>query len=200
MRRSHAPQMALTLAMASTAAVAAWGFWIAPDTPWRWLFLGGILPVVWTYVKAAQMRGDDEEVGAALMTFHRYVLAFAGFMLTARVGIRLAVHGGFLDPSWLSTGRRLGALMMGVGMILFGNFLPTLRSPWSLAKQPFAWQQVHRFAGWTLVLGGIGVIGSWTFLPLDSADRASVQIVVIVSLLVVGRKFASLTTHAVGPR
>ncbi len=200
MRRSRTPQVLLTLALASSAAVAAWGFWIDPDRPWRWLLLGGVLPVLWAYVKRAQVRGDDPEVGAALMVFHRYVLAFAGFMLTSRVGIRLAVHEGLLDPTWLSTGRRLGALMMGVGMILFGNFLPTLRSPWSLAKQPFEWQQVHRFAGWTLVLGGLGVIASWTFLPLASADRASVLIVVLACLCTVGRKLASLTTRSLGPR
>jgi hypothetical protein len=68
-------------------------------------------------------------------------------MLASRIGLRLAIHTG--------TAR---CVLAGAGPALFrprardrddrlGNYLPTLRSPWPLQRQPFAWQQVHRFVG-----------------------------------------------------
>lgn len=85
-------------------------------------------------------------------------------------------------------------------MVVFGNLLPTLRSPWSAAGQPFAWQQVHRFVGWLFVLGGLGVIASWSVLTPSTAERTSALILVIVSALAIGRKLASLATHSFRPQ
>jgi hypothetical protein len=200
MRRRYLSHATAAASVLATAAVAAWGFWIAPDRAYRWFLLGGFLPALWASVEFAQVRGDDAEVGDAIMTFHRYTIAFAGFMLSTQIGLRLIVHAELLDPSWLSTGQRFRGLMLGAGMVVFGNFLPTLRSPWPFRQQPFAWQQVHRFVGWTFVLGGLGVVGSWAILPLDSALRSSVQICAIVFTLALGRKLASLTAHSFGRR
>lgn len=200
MPRSRLAAAVAAVSVSATAAVAAWGFSVDPDPALRWFFLGGFLPALWVYVECAQVRGHDDEVGAALMAVHRFLIAFAGFMLTSQVGLRLMIHEGLVDPSWLSIGQRLRGLILGGGMVVFGNLLPTLRSPWRLRQQPFAWQQVHRFVGWTFVLGGLGVIGCWAFLPTDSAVRSSLQILAIASALALGRKLASLTTHSFGSR
>ena len=141
MRRRYLSHAIAAASVLATAAVAACGFWIAPDRAYRWFLLGGFLPALWAYVEFAQVRGDDAEVGNAIMTFHRYTIAFAGFMLSTQIGLRLIVHAELLDPSWLSTGQRFRGLMLGAGMVVFGNFLPTLRSPWPFRQQPFAWQQ-----------------------------------------------------------
>ena len=85
-------------------------------------------------------------------------------------------------------------------MVVFGNLLPTLRSPWPFRHQPFAWQQVHRFVGWIFVLGGLGVMASGAFLPPESAKRLSLGIFAMAFTLTLGRKLASLATNSFGPR
>jgi len=199
MPRSRLPGALAAGSVTAVAAVAVWGFRVAPDPGLRWFLLGASLPALWAYVEFAQVRGPDPEVGEATMAFHRYVVAFAGFMFASLIGLKLMVRTGFLDPSWSSTVERLRWLGSGVGMVVFGNLLPTLRSPWPLRDQPFAWQQVHRFVGWTFVLGGLAIIVSGAFLPLDSAERLCLAIFAIVLTLALGRKLASLATHSLRP-
>ena len=200
MPRNRLPGAVAAAAVCAAAAVAIWGFRVAHGPPLRWFFLGGFLPALWAYAEFAQVRGPDAEVGTAIMTFHRYVIAFAGFMLSSLVGLKLMVRTGLVDPSWLPTVERLRWLVTGCGMVVMGNLLPTLRSPWPFRHQPFAWQQVHRFVGWTFVLGGLGVIACGAFLPPDSAKRFSLGILAIALTLALGRKFASLATNSFGPR
>lgn len=196
MRRNRISRALAFAAVVALAAVAVWGFRMVPDSGLRWFFLGAILPGVWTYVELAQVRGPDPEVGEAAMAVHRYVVAFAGFLLASLVGSKLLVFGGVLDREWLSTVERLRWLAVGGGMVVFGNHLPTLRSPWPLRHQPFAWQQVHRFVGWTLVVGGLAIIILETSLPTDSARTLSTVVVAMVLTLSVGRKFASLAASS----
>ena len=134
------------------------------------------------------------------MSFHRYVIGFGGLMLAALVGLKLMLHTGLLDRSWLVTVERLRWFAWGGGMVIFGNLLPTLRSPWAFSRQPFAWQQVHRFVGWTFVLGGLGVIGAAAFLPPDLAGRLSLGIFAVVFTLSLGRKLASVASSSLGSR
>jgi hypothetical protein len=199
MRRSSLPAALATGAICATAAVAVWGFSLDPEPALRWFILGGSLPVLWAYLECGQVRGKDANAGVALMALHRWTIAFLGVMLSSSIGLRLMVHEGFVDPLWLGTAQRFRWLILGGAMAVFGNLLPTLKSPWSFHRQPFSWQQVHRFVGWTLVLGGIGIIGSWSFLPADAAVRRSTQIVAVVVMLSVGRKLASLAAHSLRP-
>ncbi len=200
MPRSGLSRTVAAVSVAAAAAVAVWGFRVDPDPALRWVVLGGLLPALWAFVETAQVRGSDAEVGAAIIAIHRYSIAFAGVMLTSDLGLRLMVHEGLADASWLVTGVRLRGLMLGGGMVVFGNLLPTLRSPWPLEQQPFAWQQVHRFVGWILVLGGLAVIAAWAFLAPETARRSSLQVFVIVVPLALGRKLASVMNRSLGLR
>jgi hypothetical protein len=199
MPRSVSLNAAALVSVAGTGGVALWGLAVDPTPAFRWLFLGGFLPALWAFVGIAQERGEDEEVGAAIMTLHKCLIVWAGLMFTSRIGLRLAIHEELLSQSWLPAGQRLNGLFLGIGLVVFGNYLPTLRSPWPLSRQPFAWQQVHRFVGWVCVLGGLGVIGCMVVLPLDSARQSSNWIVVVVGIVSVGRKFGSLTARSIRP-
>jgi uncharacterized membrane protein len=117
-------------------------------------------------------------------------------MLTVPLGIRLAIHAGLVSQAWLPAGRRAVGLLLALGMVLFGNALPTLRSPWPYPDQPFAWQQVHRFVGWTFVIGGLVVGGCWTLLLPDDAHQATIPTLVVVMVLTLARKLTSVATHA----
>lgn len=188
-----------TGAIGATAAVAVWGFSVDPEPALRWFILGSSLPVLWAYLEFGGVRGKDANAGAAIMALHRWTIAFVGVMLSSSVGLRLLLHEGLVDPLWLGTAQHGRWLILGGAMVVFGNLLPTLKSPWPFHRQPFAWQQVHRFVGWTFVLSGIGIIGSWSFLPADAAGRLSTRIVAVVVMLSLGRKLASLAAHALRP-
>lgn len=180
-----------------TGLVAAWGLVVDPEPAVRWLLLGAFLPTLWGYVEAAQLRGEDPRVGSAIVRVHRYCIGWVGVMVSSRVAVALAVHSALLDVVWISHGRRLSGLVLGVGLVVFGNILPTLRSPWPLQAEPFAWQRVHRFVGWVFVLAGFGILGAWTFLPVESAGRTAFVIAAIAVALGFGRKVTSLLNHSV---
>ncbi len=126
------------------------------------------------------------------MTLLRALMAWTGFMISLQICFRLAIATGLPADAWRATAHRLLGIVLGVGMVLFGNALPTLRSPWPYDDQPFAWQQVHRFVGWIFVLSGLAVIGSRLFLAEAAANRAVVVILGVTVVLTFERKFASI--------
>ncbi|MCC2972124.1 hypothetical protein [Massilia sp. IC2-476] len=93
-------------------------------------------------------------VGAALILALSALLAWAG--------------PTWLDPAW--TRRLLGALL-GLVVVVYANDIPK-----ALAKRarmrctsPGADQAARRFAGWSLVLGGIAYMLAWLLAPLELA-------------------------------
>jgi hypothetical protein len=196
MRRDRVAGLAALVAVVMTTAVAAWGFAVDRDAPGRWFFIATFPPALWAFVEYAQVRGGNAPAGRAIMTVHRCCIAWLGLLLGTRAGMGLAIHADLLDAVWLDAGRRFTGVILGVGMILFGNYLPTLRSPWSLLEQPFAWQHVHRFVGWVFVLAGLGVLACWMMLDTVSASRATVRIMAATVILGLGRKLASLIAHS----
>jgi hypothetical protein len=192
MRADRLPAALAAAAVTATAAVAVWGVVVVPDARLRFVLVATLLPALWAYVELAQVRGADASVADAIMKLHRYCFAWAGVMLASRIGLRLAIHTGLLGPSWLEPGRRFSGLVLAIGMIAFGNYLPTLRSPWPLHRQPFAWQQVHRFVGWVFVLSGLAVAACWLWLDASAASHASMRILAVTVVLCLGRKLASL--------
>lgn len=199
MRRDQVAGWAAVVGVAALGLVACWGAAVRPEAWPAWLLTATILPAMWAYVEVAQVRGPDKSVGQRIMTLIRGSIAWAGLMLGLRLGLRLAIHGGLLSEAWQAIGQQLLGLFLGGGMILFGNALPTLRSPWPYHHQPFAWQQVHRFAGWVFVLGGLAVSGVWLTMPGPSAVRTTAVVLAMTAVLSVGRKFASFFSSRQGP-
>lgn len=197
MRRDEWAGWAAGVGVAATGLAACWAFVVRPSAWPRWLLTATILPAFWAYVEAAQVRGRDESVSRAIMTVIRYSLAWGALMLSLRLVLRLAFYSGLLGPAWEPIGQRVLGLILGTGMILFGNTLPTLRSPWPYTHQPFAWQQVHRFVGWVFVLGGLAVAGAWLTLG-PSAAHVSTMVMAATVVLSLGRKFASLLSSRHG--
>ena len=89
-------------------------------------------------------------------------------------------------------------LLLGVGMVIWGNYVPKLLSPWSVEDEPFEWQRVHRFAGWTATLAGIAMVVVWLALPVETARLAARAILGPAFVLVVGRKLISVVRPSPG--
>lgn len=198
MRRDQWAGWAAGVAVAATGLAACWGFAVRPSAWPRWLLTAAMLPAAWAYVEVAQVRGRDESVGRAIMTVIRYSLAWGGLMISLRLALRLALYSGLLHPAWEPIGHQVLGLVLAAGMILFGNTLPTLRSPWPYPHQPFAWQQVHRFVGWVFVLGGLAIAGAWLTMPGPSAAHVSTMVMAATVALALGRKFASVLSSSDG--
>lgn len=193
--RSRLAAVLASISVAAVLGVAVWGWSLSPEKTGRWVFMASVLPVMWGYVELMQVRGDDPDTGAAIMSLHRSVIAWAGLILVLRVAPRLAVASELLDPSAAQTSMRLSGLSVGVGLILFGNYLPKFSSPWTLGTEPFDWQRVHRFCGWVCLSGGTAVTAAWLLLPLPAAGEVVQAVLVGTVVLAVGRKFISLATQ-----
>ncbi len=184
----------VTLAWMSVPAllgVSLWGWSVDPHRPGRWAFVALFLPALWGFVEMAQS-GDRVREREAIMDWHRLCLAWASLMLALAVASRLAIATGLVDAGWGPAFRRVGGIVFGASLAVWGNYLPKLMSPWSPDQQPFDWQRVHRFAGWGASLGGLSVVLVWLALPQQEAGSATRVLVGLICGLVVGRKLLSL--------
>jgi hypothetical protein len=95
---------------------------------------------------------------------------------------------------------RAKGFLVGAFFALWGNHLPKVMSPWSLAAEPFDWQSVHRFVGRACTVAGLALMIVWARLPLATADRAATMIVAAVVVLGVGTKFLSVARYSLRGR
>ncbi len=76
-------------------------------------------------------------------------------------------------PEYISadTARRALGVLLGAVVVLYSNAIPKmLVSRARLRCSPAQDQAARRFAGWSLVLGGIGYMLAWIVLPLSIAS------------------------------
>ena len=116
-------------------------------------------------------------------------------MTTVNLGFHISISTDLLDADWAPIGQSLQGVFLGVGLAIWGNLLPTLASPWSWEKQPFAWQQVHRFVGWVATLSGIALVVVWLVLPVQEARDASAGILGACFILALARKLVSVVAR-----
>lgn len=92
-------------------------------------------------------------------------LAGAACILAAAAALRWAAPGHF-D---VGTAQRLAGVLLGLVVVVYANAIPkSLVSLAGLRCVPARAQAARRFAGWSLVLGGLGYIASALALPLAS--------------------------------
>lgn len=189
-----------TLALISVLVVAAlsvlaWS--LEPENAERWAFRMLMLPALWGFLELAQYRGEDRGPSeAAIMKWHRLVIAGMGLMTTVDLGFHLAISTDLISADWAPIGQSLQGVLFGAGLTIWGNLLPTVPSPWSHEEQPFAWQKVHRFVGWVATSCGLAMVGVWMFLSVQNARAVSGWILGTFLVLSIGRKLLSVATHS----
>lgn len=72
----------------------------------------------------------------------------------------------WLDPEWA---RRLAGALLGGVVVVYANAIPKALSKRMRCTSPAADQAARRFAGWALVLGGLGYMLAWLAAPLHLA-------------------------------
>jgi hypothetical protein len=72
----------------------------------------------------------------------------------------------YLDPEW---GRRLGGALLGAAVVVYANAVPKALAARLRCTSAAADQAARRFAGWALVLGGLGYMLAWLLAPIGVA-------------------------------
>lgn len=72
----------------------------------------------------------------------------------------------YLDPEWA---RRLAGALLGGVVVVYANAIPKALAARMRCASPAADQAARRFAGWALVLGGLGYMLAWLAAPLHLA-------------------------------
>ncbi|BDT58306.1 hypothetical protein MasN3_18000 [Massilia varians] len=72
----------------------------------------------------------------------------------------------YLDPEWA---RRLAGVLLGAIVVVYANAIPKALAARMRCASPAADQAARRFAGWALVLGGLGYMLAWLAAPIGVA-------------------------------
>ena len=111
-------------------------------------------------------------------------LAGAAFILAASALLRWAA------PDYLSVemAQRLSGVLLGLVVVVYANAIP--KSLVALARlrcSPASEQAARRFAGWSLVLGGLGYIAAALLAPLASMHLIGSAILAVVLVMAILR-------------
>ena len=191
--------MLVAAAMALMIALATWSWGLGiTDGSFRLITGVGVL-ALWAFVEwRVPGQCTVRDSGAGVLRWHRAVFATIGLFIAITHGVRLAFALQYLDPEWLPFARRSLHVVAAGLMVVWGNYLPKLLSPWQPEEESFDWQRVHRFVGWAATLGGVCTMLTWLMLPIERADAWEPVIVGCVVVLSLGRKLYSLATYS-GP-
>lgn len=182
------PAAALTL----VAALSLWDWTLDPKPTPLWVAV--LLPAIWGYVELVA-RGDSS-VSAEMLGLHRRILTVIGSFLAVKLALAIAWDLHVLPVALVPAARRSVGLVFGTLMLIWGNHLPKITSPWTLDEEPFNWQRVHRAIGWLATLAGLAVAVGWLALPLGQADRLQDGAVIACIVLGIAVKFTSVAAHA----
>jgi hypothetical protein len=111
-------------------------------------------------------------------------LVVAGLIIAASIALALA------SPEYVSDtlARRLLGGLLGVMVVLYANQVPKALTPLArLRCDPAKEQALRRFAGWALLVGGLGYATAWMFAPIASARLFAIAALGSALLLVVVR-------------
>lgn len=124
-------------------------------------------------------------------------LALASFigLVLAAAAVALAHRGGLIADGG---SRRALGLIVGLLAIVTGNFLPKLRLLSAPGNDPVRAASSEWFAGWTLVLTGIGYVAFFGLLPVEHA-RVAAAILGSAAIVAIAFNWAGLLRKALSP-
>lgn len=114
----------------------------------------------------------------------RNALILAGLILAFSFSLNQAVRYDWIAAD---TMERAQGVMVGLVLVICANLVPKTLEPLSRRCDSSRKQSLQRFAGWTLVLAGLGYSIAWLVLPVEQARIPAMSIVAAGLLLVLAR-------------
>lgn len=111
----------------------------------------------------------------------------------------LGIAGGVLAVSAVLAGlegmgviegniaERAIGIVLGLVVILYGNEIPKILAPMDRGADPARRQALQRFAGWVMVLGGVGYLLAFALMPIEYAAYAAIACGVVAIGIVFAR-------------
>ncbi len=184
-------------AMLLVAVIGVWGWSIQPELAGRFALRVFLLPGVWGLIELVMAASDmTRRPAREIQRWHRTVFGWVSLIVAIELGAQVAISAGVLDADWAPLARRLRGVLFGIGLAIWGNYLPKLISPWGMVEEPFDWQRVHRFTGWVSLLSGSAVTLVWLTLPMDAARTIATVLTVTFIVAVIGRKMMSVSGYS----
>lgn len=101
-----------------------------------------------------------------------------------------------LSPLDADLARRLIGILSGALVVFYSNYVPKKLSPLAAMRcDPATEQALRRFAGMSMVLGGIGYMLAWMVAPIGSAALIGGAVLGLALLLVVIRFVLAATSN-----
>ena len=120
------------------------------------------------------------------------IFGFLGFTVAA-MALALGEKMGVLDAATVKRGM---GLILGITVVITGNFLPKTRPLNAPGVNPSgAAAAAERFAGWTLVLVGIAYVALFSIAPLERARTVS-SVLGISAMVLIAANWAWLVRGA----
>jgi len=181
-----------------TTLLGVVGWVLVPAKATSWAFVVAFPPLLWAFLESAA--SGPTEAARAILRMHRLLIAALALIIAVDVGTDLAVLGSLVDSDARLVARRFDGVLKGALFALWGNHPPKLMSPWSLEREPFDWQGVHRFVGRVAVAAGLGLILVWSTQPFARAEGAADVIVVTGCGLALAYKAISVMRYSTRER
>ena len=111
-------------------------------------------------------------------------------LIIAGVFLGVAMTLKILAPDHISPdlARRMMGVLMGMLVLIYANTVPKALSPLiQMRCDPTEEQEIRRFTGWTLVLGGAGYAAAWVIAPMQYANTVATILLGAALLQVIAR-------------
>ena len=189
--------------MALPALLGALLCLVRPQGAWLWIIAMLAAPAAWLVVKTASkifgnitlggmLRGPDHQADTrkALSS----AMIFTCWIIALPMGAKLAEAFGLIDHSLANAvATRWTNILFGGYLVLKGNHLPKILTPWSdLRCDPSTMQTLQRRTSLIFVLAGLAYVFLWLVLPTPLAEPIGLAVIAagILAPSVVIRSYA----------
>ena len=184
-----------TLLFLLTILALAIGFsnwYLKPEAGGVWLAGTLSLPALWGIVTMIGKRRPLSAYSPSERSMFTTSVIAAGLMLVVAQSVHLIEFIGLSASDAID---RVWGIVVGIVLIAIGNTTPKVVPPLG-AKEcgtPAKSQNLRRFAGWALVLGGMGYVLAWAFLPIKAAGVAA-TLSCLMSVIAIGVRCVTVST------
>lgn len=192
MRPDRQATLVVAGCMVAMWVVAVWAVALDGAQGRLWLVPAVVALGLWAMLEVTRGALGDHAKERIVTLFLRYFMAWVALSLTTLILVRTMTTLDGVASAWATGGPRASGLIVAVGLILFGNALPTLPAPSVGRGDAATHQRVRRFVAWTVTLTGLGVGVAWIAMDPALASQTTNRLLALCFFLICGRTLVSL--------